>query len=177
MDPTDDFLEEVRRTASLAAEERAADLAAGRARIGGWWSQPNYPRSYLKAASILVREARATGAFDELAVACAYLQRHALELAIKSLLDMFYTIADDCDELGRVTGKAATTTAPSKKARERLTGCHDLEKLLRDLHAAHQREVEAGATYSGFPADLSALVVECSALERGAPERLRYPSP
>jgi hypothetical protein len=70
MDP----LEELREATARGAQEYAADLAAGRPRIGGLWSRPDYLRSYLAAGRVLVRAARETNAFNELAVACAYQQ-------------------------------------------------------------------------------------------------------
>lgn len=167
-------VETLRRASARAASQRASDLEAGRARIGGSpWSRPDYLRSYLDASGILVREATKQGSLNSLAVACAYTQRHTLELAIKALIDMLHTIADLDDEIGRGT---LPSTAPSSDERRRATRHHILSDLLNDLCAARQREMNGGATYSEFPPDLAALVAEMSEIEELAPERLRYPT-
>lgn len=172
MDP----IEELREAGARGAAERAADLAAGRARIGGLWARPDYMSSYLAAARILVREARATNAFNKLAVACAYQQRHTLELALKSLIGMFHCVATDSDEIARITGEPTTSTAPPSREVERLTESHDLDELLGYLRRAHKREADAGADYHKLPGDLSALVADFSALESRQSSRLRYPT-
>lgn len=73
-----------------------------------------------------MRAARETNAFNELAVACAYQQRHTLELAIKALIEMFHVGAADSDEIARITSKPTTSTAPPQDEVARLTRCHDL---------------------------------------------------
>ena len=175
MDPIDDFVDAMRLSSARANEQSARDLAAGHARIGGVWNQPDYQRAYVRAAQILVRESRTAGNFDELAVVCVYLQRHALELAIKDLIGMFYGIADENDLLATITKKNIDSLAPSNGARDRLITSHDLDALLRDLRCAHQREIDDGEHYLNLPADLAPLVEKFSELERGSPERFRYP--
>lgn len=175
MDPTDEFMAEVARNAERAGKEHAADLAAGRARIGGRLRQPNYLRSYLKAARILVQQARASDALNELAVACAYLQRHALELAIKDLLDTLHTIADYTAHLDALNHETASTAPIPADERSRKTSCHDLEALRSDLDAALQRQA-AGHDPIQMPPDLALLVSEFARIERKRPERFRYPT-
>jgi hypothetical protein len=173
MDP----IEELREASARGAAKRTADLAAGHARIGGLWSRPDYLRSYLAAARVLAREARASNSFNELAVACAYQQRHTLELALKWLIEMFHDIATNNDEIASITYYPGTTsTAPSKGEAERRTQCHDLDQLLRDLRAAHKREVDAGSNYQELSGNLAALVDDFTTLENRQPSRLRYPT-
>jgi hypothetical protein len=168
MDPFDELMEGVDRD----AEVRAADRAAGRARFGGWFEHPNYLRAYLSGSAILVREAQTTDRLNELAVVCAYTQRHVLELALKTIIGMYYSIADDEDDLAREEHKPVTTKTPSKSATERLSKCHDLDVLLQDLDAARTRDPD----YADLPPDLKVLVGEFSKLEATQPSRLRYPS-
>jgi hypothetical protein len=176
MDPTDELVESIKQAGEDARKQRAADLAAGRARIGGWLRQPDYLRAYLRAGAALVAHAQATQALDELAVVCGYVQRHALELLIKELIGLFYGIADGHDELARIKGEVIASTAPSKAARVRLTKCHDLEQLLRDLNCARQRAMDADAKYRDLPDDVAALVTEFTQLEGGIAETFRYPT-
>jgi hypothetical protein len=176
MDPTDELMESMRQAGEDGRKQRAADLAAGRARIGGWLAQPDYLRAYLRAGAALVAHAQATETLDELAVVCGYVQRHALELLIKELIGLFYGIADAHDELARISGEVVASTAPSKNAKDRLTKCHDLEPLLRDLNCARQRAVDVGSQYRELPADLAALVAEFTHLEGGIAETFRYPT-
>jgi hypothetical protein len=176
MDPIDELMENMKHAGEDARKQRAGDLAAGKARIGGWLDQPDYLRAYLRAGAALVAHAQTTETLDELAVVCGYVQRHALELLIKELIGLFYGIADGHDELARITGKEIASTSPSNAAKVRLTKCHDLEQLLRDLNGARQREVDAGAKYRELPTALAALVAEFTQLERGIAETFRYPT-
>jgi len=174
MDPIDELREDMRRAGEEAREQRAADLAAGIARVGGSLDHPDYLRAYLRSGAVLLAHARATDSLDEFAIVCCYVQRHALELLIKELLSLFYGLADDRDALGVLVCEPVTSTAPSKNARKRHTTEHDLELLLRDLHCARQRAVDAGDQWRELPAELDALVAEFARLEGGIAETFRY---
>src|SRR5687768_10807434 len=83
------LLEKINPELAAELEERRADnLAAGVVKIGGlwWWRQNRY--SYLAAAGVLLDHGRAAGDLTGLAIPTLYLQRHALELVLKHLLDM-----------------------------------------------------------------------------------------
>ncbi len=68
---------------------------------------------FCAAARILVHEARSTNAFNELAVVCAYLQPHTIELALKQLPEMFYAVADRADESACIHRRARENGAVS----------------------------------------------------------------
>lgn len=158
-DPTDELFEAMRQSAT----EQSHDVAHGHARFGharfGFLQTPNYLDSYLCAARMLVDSSHRTGDFNKVAVACCYLQRHALELALKALLEMFHGVA---------------STPPPPEETKRLTLSHSLKELLGYVRAAHLREAAAGLAYAALPEELTQLVDEISRLENGADERYRY---
>jgi hypothetical protein len=152
----------------------------GRARLGGHFSQ-SYLHSYLRASSILVGETRDSDTLGEVAVACVYLQRHVLELALKTLLARMHAIAENDVALALLEGRAVAESIPDAE-RKHLNGSHDLPALLADVRNALAREHAAGATYTLLPDELAAMVDEFTNLERSMPNeqadpsRLRYPN-
>lgn len=161
---------------NLLSPPVARDREAGVVRIGDLFGQPNYLLAYLRAAEILVRDGRASGTLDEIAVVCAFQQRHTLELALKMLLGMLHGIADNDSRLTNLN-----VLVPDSE-RNHLNTKHDLKLLLSDLQEARDRAVAAGATYRQLPVALGALVdkftkLECSEFDREvAPSRFRYPN-
>lgn len=99
------------------------DTNHGIARLGGFWRQPDYARAYLKSAGILVQHGQASGTLDDIALPAFYLQRHALELLVKGLLQQVYAI-------GEFRGGAEV---PTGKQKDRLTRSHAIAELLGDL--------------------------------------------
>ena len=81
-------------------EQTTSDLEEGVARIGGFWRHPNYFEAYLHSASLLIEQGRATGTLDEIGLPAFYLQRHATELLLKSLLTWLTSISDLRNQLG-----------------------------------------------------------------------------
>ncbi len=101
-----------------------------------------------------------------MAVPCAYLQRHALELACKLITEWAYRIRAQNETIKtRLQTGALDVVTP----RESPTG-HDLKKLAEDMSAAL---VDIG--FESPPAMLS-LIDEMDLFEDGDPTRLRYPS-
>jgi hypothetical protein len=104
-----------------------------------------------------------------MAMPCVYLQRHALELALKDLLGMAYEVAEYCKD-------SHPGLLPSKGARKRLATSHCLHSLLLDLEAVLARELSAGFSYPSIPQDLRPLVLDLAEIEAGEASRLRYAS-
>lgn len=106
-----------------APGQNEIDTRNGIARLGGFWRQPDYARAYLKSAGILVQHGQANGTLDDIALPTFYLQRHALELLVKGLLQQVYDIGEFC----------GSAEVPSGKQKDRLTGSHAIAKLVEDL--------------------------------------------
>jgi hypothetical protein len=103
-----------------------------------------YLEAYQRCAQILVRVAEATGTLGDLAVACIYMQRHVLELAIKALIGMLHTVADLDEELARIEKTVLTRAMPPDDERNRsssshqsVVGCHDLDHRAREPVGEH----------------------------------------
>lgn len=77
-----------------SSEQTAADLASGLSRVGGFWRSPNYFESYLQAAQILIDQGQSAGSLDDIGLPAFYLQRHAAELLLKSVLGLILDILD-----------------------------------------------------------------------------------
>ncbi len=136
-------------------DQIASDLAAGVARIGGFWRQPNYFESYLHASTILIDQGIRTGSLDEIGLPGFYLQRHALELLLKRLLGWLIDISDMRNGLGRVSDYQ-----PSKGLRESLNASHNLTGLLRHLVVS-----SSGLNVSAPPQELVTLINDMSKIE------------
>ena len=70
------------------------DIADGIARVGGHWRRPNYFESYLQAAHLLIEQGKQRGNLDDIGLPAFYLQRHAVELLLKSLVSWMHGIRD-----------------------------------------------------------------------------------
>ncbi|RMP45686.1 hypothetical protein ALO95_200160 [Pseudomonas syringae pv. antirrhini] len=77
-----------------APEQIEEDLRLGVARVGGWLREPSYFESYLYATQTLIEKGREERNLDDLGVPAFYLQRHTLELLLKSVLSWLYCIDD-----------------------------------------------------------------------------------
>ncbi len=138
--------------------------------------RPKYLEAYQRGAQILVREAEATDTLGDLAVACVYMQRHVLELALKALIGMLHMVADLDEELARIEKTDLKRAMPPDDERKRSSKEHQLDVLLNDLRNALQREVASGSNLQPLPPELDGLVADLCALEDRQPSRLRYPT-
>jgi len=114
--------EEFRRSMRERAEERRAEWAAGRVRLGGVGDfagigDPILRESYLDAARELLDQNR--GQLLRVALPILFLQRHALELALKHSVRVLVQFRE----------ASGVHTAPEPKSLRR----HHLKRLLRDL--------------------------------------------
>jgi hypothetical protein len=64
-------------------------------RIGGHFAQPNLGLSYLLAARHVIEAGEAERRLAEVTLPAAYLQRHAMEVGLKNLLELVYGIHRD----------------------------------------------------------------------------------
>jgi hypothetical protein len=126
------------------------------ARIGGFWSQLDYGRSYLLAARYVIECGRRDGRQNEVALPVAYLQRHALEVGLKDLLQSACAIKADRAwlEALKLDGKAP------RPAVKKVKHHHDFHCLLRWLRKALE-EIQ----YGDVPAEFGTLADKVSAVE------------
>jgi hypothetical protein len=138
----------------------------GIARFGGW-GRPTYSMSYALAARRLFDAAG--DQLDELAIPCFYLQRHALELALKDLLSLVDSVERDAATLQEARGERVTAKPLTSDERQCLTTQHSLSKLVEMLDRVLQR-----ASRGHVPAGWKKLVRGYESFERGSHERSRY---
>lgn len=115
----------------------ASDFKNGLARMGGFWRHPNYFESYLMAASLLVTQGKHREDYDDIGLPAFYLQRHATELLIKSLLHWCVDIIELLDELHPAAGYRV-----SSRCCYVLKKSHDLRELIKALKQAAERAGE-----------------------------------
>ena len=65
------------------------------ATIGGTWHQPNLGLSFLLAARDTIERGVARQRLNEVAIPAAFLQRHAVEVELKAILEAMYSIKSD----------------------------------------------------------------------------------
>lgn len=109
-------------------EQRIADLELGLARIGGSWRHPNYFESYLLSARALIDQGASAGTLDDIGLPAFYLQRHALELLLKTMLVWMLDIADMRAALANNAHRVDT------ELRHAVLYGHDHSTLLKRLH-------------------------------------------
>lgn len=132
------------------------DLDAGIARIGGFRT-PDYARAYVLAANTLLRTSLQEKTLDHHSLPIFFLQRHATELLIKEPLQLGISIHKYWTSFGR----ELPSGFPSSRLVERVSRCHDLKRLLRDL------ETMVNAFQLGqVPTVLSTLVNELLKFEK-----------
>lgn len=110
------------------AEQRIADLELGLARLGGTWRHPNYFESYLLSARALIDQGTSAGTLDDIGLPAFYLQRHALELLLKTLLVWMLDISDMRELLANPEHQVDT------EIRHGVLHGHDHSVLLKRLH-------------------------------------------
>lgn len=105
-----------------APDQHQEDTAQGQARFGGFWRRPQYEAAYVQAARVLIERGQASGTLDEIALPALFLQRHALELRLKVLLEMAFDI-----------GKLKCGLEQTEDQSELLRTSHWIQKLLKEL--------------------------------------------
>lgn len=102
------------------------------AEIGGIWATPDYAISYLLAARQLLESGKTNSRIEDIAIPLSYLQRHALELAPKNLINLAnhvkyqQQVIDDL-RAGRFGPVQAPRTAPL---------VHDFSTIIQALQSA-----------------------------------------
>ncbi|WP_095149054.1 hypothetical protein [Pseudomonas sp. Irchel s3a18] len=137
-----------------SAEQIEADLASGLARVGGFWRSPNYFESYLQAAQMLIDQGQSAGCLDDIGLPAFYLQRHAAELLLKSVLGWILDIQDFRNQLKDLAYK----TDIEQRSAE-LFG-HDLPTLLSRVQS-RVKDLDLPPP----PPELDALIRKLDALE------------
>jgi len=145
-----------RAAAHLA--EREARRARGEAVLGRRFDFSRDWERYLDSARVLLEHAKAVDRLDHFSKPIGYLQRHAVELILKSLLESLYGIEADQMELDELEGP-----------RRQVPNTHDLERL-HDLLA-----VVLPTLYLTVPPELTALVADMAKVEDGDETRWRFP--
>jgi hypothetical protein len=141
--------------------EQAELRSKGITRIGGVFHWPDYVGGYIEAARRLVPEAITRAA---LTMPCFYLQRHALELAIKLLRD----------EAADVVSARASIAASERAQQsvyvkpERFDFIHRFDGLLGQLTGVLEQCELA------VPEEIRALAIELHAFEGDDETRARY---
>lgn len=138
-----------------SSEQTEADLAAGVARVGGFIREPSYFESYLHAAQALIDKGRADGNLDDLGMPAFYLQRHTLELLLKSVLSWLHSIDDLKKRILNVNFQ------PDLDARDKNVNKHSHRKLL-DMVLAAAKELELPEP----PSELETLVERFTSFEQ-----------
>lgn len=138
--------------------------APGVASLGGIWRSPNYGLSYLLAARFLVERSVRKQQEDLIALPATFLQRHALELGLKVLIDEGLSIGH---EQRRIRALQAGER-PDECAVPTAATTHSLKVLV--VHA----RTALGAVGRVLPDDLAQLAEEFDARENGAHTRWRY---
>lgn len=138
-----------------SSEQTKADLAAGVARVGGFSRRPNYFESYYQATQVLIDQAKDGGNLDDLGMPAFYLQRHSLELLLKSALSLLHSI----DDLQKRVADGGFQ--PDLIERERLVNKHSHRKLL-DLLCAKAADLHLPPP----PPEIESLVQRFMAIEK-----------
>jgi len=135
-------------------EQQESDFAAGIGRVGGLWRNPSYFESYLLAAETLIQQGRQCKNYDDIALPAFYLQRHAVELLIKSVLGWLLDIQDL-----RAMVRDPGYTCDEEYRHEQLFG-HGLSILMARVQA-----LCVDLEFPAPPAPLTALVKQLTEVE------------
>jgi hypothetical protein len=128
----------------------------------GPWNQPNLPLSYLLGARQLIETGERDGGLRDTAFPVGYLQRHAFELELKSLIESALSIYSDRSWL------ETPGAWPSVAARPPLE--HGLPKLVKCL----KRCLKVIAWTSPVPPAVEEMAKELTRLEKRDPTGFRY---
>src|SRR5580765_2639720 len=165
------MLNRLHKILGLRDNGRAArDYRRGIARVGGRWHPPSLAVSYAQAARAVYAAGMSSNGLTDMALPCFYLQRHALELALKDLLGALDKTEEDRVTIQKAQSMRVTGRPLSKTARKILTGSHSLGVLLRLLNE-NLKHTGRGTV----PANWYSLVTSFESIEADSPERSRYP--
>jgi len=112
-------------------KKREEDILDGISRFGGNMREPSYSYSYLESARVLLDNAIVNNQLDEFGLPIFYLVRHTMELKIKELLSVTYSILQMNYDLNK--NETTKEKLPSKGSLDRLESDHNICKLYNDL--------------------------------------------
>lgn len=135
------------------------------AKVGGFWGNPNLGLSYLLAARHTLEAGEREGCVNEVALPIAYLQRHAMELALKDVIDKAQILKRDEEWL------AALKKDPEAPLPERaeVPLRHGFDVLFKAL-----REELAAIGFHDVPTRVRDIVERLRDAEGAEPARWRY---
>lgn len=158
-------------------EQAAADRRDRVARVNGFLRQPNYLRSYAKASGMLLSAARDEDCYDDVGLPLFYLQRHAVELAIKAVLELLIDI-EAMQRILLLPADADWQSVAEEEARRHSSEAsgHCLARLVDSAECLLGRK----PAHERLPAEFRELVsiierVENDEKGRSRPDRVRYP--
>lgn len=134
------------------------------AEVGGMWGQPNLGLAYLLAARHVIAEGEREQRLREVALPVAFLQRHAMELALKDLLETAYEIQRDRGWLAALQQDSDAEPGVRKTAPFK----HDFKKLRKLVRGALK------AIGFDLPDDIDAMTMKLGTVEMFDPSRFRY---
>lgn len=135
------------------------------ATVGGWLAQPNLALSYLLAARQVIEAGQRDQRSNEVALPVAYLQRHALEVAIKHVLGVVFGIKASEDWLEALR---QDPNADAENAKE-VPFTHDFKELLSEL-----KRWLAAINFGDPPQEVVDAAYRLGAAEQFEPTRFRY---
>jgi hypothetical protein len=136
----------------------------GLAVFGGVFGTQAWVKQYDAAERTLLQHADAQGALDDFVLPIVYLQRHVVELLLKTVIDTAAGIAEAQEALDVHAGVVPApllAEAPST---------HDLDELLR----VAERNARACGVTRGIGESTREMCYQLAHLEDGQPSRLRY---
>lgn len=133
---------------------------SGTVTVGGLFGQPDYPASYFAASRLLME----SGVVEALAMPILYLQRHTIELIIKSVLTDAYSVIESRQRI------QSAKNEPILDFKIKSTRGHRLGRLLDDAESALTALGYNDPTISGMR-DLVNLI---ESLEGNDETRWRY---
>lgn len=133
-------------------------------RVGGWL-QPNLGLSYLLAARHVLEAGERERRLNEVVLPAAYLQRHAMELALKGVLDAAYSLRRDEDWLERLKTDPKAKPGEAQKVPEK----HPLNFLVSKI-----RDALVAVRHPAMPDEVAAMAERLTEVEGSEPTRTRY---
>ena len=139
--------------------------SATQAAVGGIWTEPDLALSYLLSARYVIEASQRDRCLSEVALPAAYLQRHAMEVALKDILATVYGIGR-YRSWRELLERDPNALAPVEK----LVPFEHSLLLLRD---ALQKELNEQGLEAGSEA-VEGICERLAVAENGAPDRYRY---
>lgn len=144
----------------LSEDVANADREAGSARIGGPYHPGWHLDSYYRSTQVLIEHAVEHGQLEQLATACVHMQRHTVELLIKSLIDNLHSVACLAEEAE--SGRQSVRPHPLAEPNHDLPGTVQVLREQLELYGAP------------MPTDLAELALAIAEVEDGDETRWRY---